>query len=778
MIEKIKGILINGRCFTSETSLTLFQRENDRIAIIYGKNGSGKTTISEGFTKIASGNSPDDLSSSLFDYCDNKIELNNECNIFVFNEKYIDKNIKLNEQGLETIILFGNQINIENKINQTKILLEQAEQAKNLAEKELNNFNIEGSTNNPKYILKEIENILKTEWAIRDSHIKGNKINSRVTLDVICQIYNIKVKEDINQLREQLKNENDLLNKTSEIQSKYSTPISKIEFTSGFEESLCKLLAKPIDKPVLTQRESLILSIIVEGKQNIVENALSDFSNDTTTVCPYCFRQIDENYRRSLINSFKKVLNKDVDDHKNELRNFNFPLISEDYDNYNDLDSELTNKIKLQSKNCNKIIDEYNKYINQKLNNIYSPLNIANKGLIKNISHLNELLSELELKRKNIVNETRQKEDIQAKLTSINNKIAHLQIAQKYNDYKKLQEAQNKATEILQSKTTELNKISEALNKLEQEKANIQLAVEKINNALDYVFFSPGRLSIEIKNGKYYLKSNGKDVTPKNVSLGERNIIALCYFFTQILSYQDIDNLYHNEELIVIDDPISSFDFENKIGITSFLRLKTKNIIAGNNKSKIIFLTHDLSTFSDLQKIANELEKHFKNLKTAKFSLQEKTLSPPPKNINEYSELLNMIFNYAKDNTQNLDLTIGNTMRRALEAFSTFIYKKGIVEVSRDPKVIDHLGEYSTHFENLMYRLVLHVESHLESRCYEMSDNLNFFHFISENEKKRTCMEVLCFMYILNPDHIESHIPQAIKWIKEWKKDIHTNKNF
>lgn len=73
-------------------------------------------------------------------------------------------------------------------------------------------------------------------------------------------------------------------------------------------------------------------------------------------------------------------------------------------------------------------------------------------------------------------------------------------------------------------------------------------------------------------------------------------------FFTQILSNQDIGKLYQDEELVVIDDPISSFDFENKVGISSFLRYQTHKIIKGNAKSKILFLTHDLSTFSDLQK--------------------------------------------------------------------------------------------------------------------------------------------------------------------------------
>lgn len=77
-------------------------------------------------------------------------------------------------------------------------------------------------------------------------------------------------------------------------------------------------------------------------------------------------------------------------------------------------------------------------------------------------------------------------------------------------------------------------------------------------------------------------------------------------------------------------------------------------------------------------------------------------------------------------NTEDLDLAIGNSMRRALEAFSTFIYGTGIAEVSFDPKVIKSLGNHSKHFENLMYRLVLHGESHFETHVYAIQDHLSF----------------------------------------------------
>lgn len=86
----------------------------------------------------------------------------------------------------------------------------------------------------------------------------------------------------------------------------------------------------------------------------------------------------------------------------------------------------------------------------------------------------------------------------------------------------------------------------------------------------------------------------------------------MLFLYSDIVK-QDVGRLYQDEELVVIDDPISSFDFENKVGISSFLRYQTHRIIKGNAKSKILFLTHDLSTFSDLQKIADEMEKSFKS---------------------------------------------------------------------------------------------------------------------------------------------------------------------
>ena len=42
------------------------------------------------------------------------------------------------------------------------------------------------------------------------------------------------------------------------------------------------------------------------------------------------------------------------------------------------------------------------------------------------------------------------------------------------------------------------------------------------------------------------------------------SIIGLCYFFASILENQEETTAYTKEYLLLIDDPVSSFDMENK----------------------------------------------------------------------------------------------------------------------------------------------------------------------------------------------------------------------
>lgn len=152
------------------------------------------------------------------------------------------------------------------------------------------------------------------------------------------------------------------------------------------------------------------------------------------------------------------------------------------------------------------------------------------------------------------------------------------------------------------------------LDELNGRRKRIDIAIDIINNGLKYIFFAEGRLAIEPDGDYYKLLSNGHPVLPKEISVGERNIIGLCYFFTNIMTGKSKETAYNDEYLIIVDDPVSSYDFENRIGIMSFLKYKLGQFLNGNINSRAVVMTHDLMTFYDLEKICQEFAADWKRV--------------------------------------------------------------------------------------------------------------------------------------------------------------------
>lgn len=265
---------------------------------------------------------------------------------------------------------------------------------------------------------------------------------------------------------------------------------------------------------------------------------------------------------------------------------------------------------------------------------------------------------------------------------------------------------------------------------------------------------------------------------PSNISVGERNIIGLCYFFASMLQGKDDKNAFNDEYLIIIDDPVSSYDFENKIGILSFLKVKLSQFLNGNLNSKAIILTHDLLTFFDIEKILEELQNEFNDTygkKRTVFNLFElkkcNLMEFQYKKRHEYTEMMKLIYEYSLERCSDSSMFIGNIMRQVLEAFSTFEYKKGISEVSTDKNIINKLDdEYQSYFSNLMYRLILNGGSHKEEET--RSGRLDFFTVISDEEKVRTAKDILCFMYLLNNLHVIAHLGDVSEELNKWCDEI------
>ena len=376
--------------------------------------------------------------------------------------------------------------------------------------------------------------------------------------------------------------------------------------------------------------------------------------------------------------------------------------------------------------------------------------------------------------------------DLQSKineLNEINGDIAYYDVIDSYKTYQKqkgMKDAEDKKLEIY---TLELKKCNQEIERLEAKKKNIHIAMNSINRSLQYIFFTDNRLSIKYKNDKYYLLSRGQSVTPNKISVGERNAIALCYFFSNIMQNKEERTIYNKEYLLVIDDPVSSFDIENRVGILSFLRYQLHRFLCGNSNTKAVIMTHDIQVFYDTKKLIDEimmdyntdLEKSQKSTPTL-LELANQTLHEFKfRKRSEYTSLLENIFDYAQGNADEHEIVIGNSMRRVLEAFSTFVYKNNIEEVSVNPKVLATIEKpYNTYFEHLMYRLVLHGGSHSSDNIKALG-SMNFFDYISSDEKRRTAKDVLCFIYCLNNVHILEHLskrPNAKQMLDAWLQNI------
>lgn len=771
MLKDITGIRLLGANFDKVTDILMLDtnegntRKNVKGCLLYGRNGAGKSTLAKAI-KNAKGEIQDSIIQAEFlDINNSPIVLNEEENarVFVFDEEYIDKNIKFREEGLDTIIMVGHQVKLEDEIKDKKNKLEKMEN--DLVQKKEILSKIENSEckESPSYYLKKMRSALQgnSSWAGRDKTIKGNRQNTKVSDDTYKQFIELSTKKTRDQLVIEFDNklkELQIAQKGDAIISE-KVPILNIDYD---ESEITRLLKTRIEKPLLSAREKYLLGLVQAGKTEQLTNMVDTFSNKNVHECPYCAQPVTEEYKENLIQSIQKILSKEVEKHQTALKSFKREEIIIDFAPYVKLKTNCEACVNLLSE-INSSILYNNSIIQSKIDNPYG----CCENKIKSINFLwiqfNSALELLEYERIEYNKTVTATQPIIKELNEINGHIASYDIKDDYNMYLACIKQESKEREKFRKIQTEFNKVAQDLNELEAKQKNVKIALSIINHNLSYIFFSSDRFRIGYKNNNYVLLSNGKSVCPSQISQGERNIIGLCYFFASILQNQEENIAYTKDYLLVIDDPISSFDIENRTGIMSFLRYQLGKFLLGNIDTRAIIMTHDLLTFYDSGKIFDELtdgckSKYNINFIYKQYELKNKTLIRfSYKSRQEYTELLKIVYNFASGYVTHYNLIIGNIMRQVLEAFSTFQYKKGIDKISTDRGILDLLPDvYQTYFENLMYRLILNNGSHKLDQTKSMYD-MNFFAVISESEKQRTAKEILCFIYLLNKKHLLCH---------------------
>jgi len=140
----------------------------------------------------------------------------------------------------------------------------------------------------------------------------------------------------------------------------------------------------------------------------------------------------------------------------------------------------------------------------------------------------------------------------------------------KESQYLKKEEELRKLKEEISGLNNEIEELQKNISEVNERIKNTTAAVKEINDYLK-TFFNSDELHIEISesSGKYQIFRDDK--IAKNLSLGERNIIALVYFLTRLEGGNDSDS-----RIVFIDDPVSSLDNNHTLGIYGLLKEKFK----------------------------------------------------------------------------------------------------------------------------------------------------------------------------------------------------------
>lgn len=764
MLELINNIIVKGGAFAEDTSLPILCK---RLNLLYGRNGSGKSTIAKRLKTLSQTASDCNYTASFPDNKNKELD----SNVYVYDENFVSDNFKINQDGLTSIVMLGHQVGLDEKLNKLEkeqsVLLE----AYNGFSESERQFDDSSNDKSPLWHFNVIKKKLSANggWAERDRIIKDNSIKSAVTVDIFQELMELS-KAHISYAR--LRREYD---EKMEIFQKVKKGGIKIELLSNnvisnHIDQYKKLLELHLEEPHLSNRDKKIIELVRSEHGNYLNQIHPVFDNQDMTVCPLCLRPMSVYDKKDLFLKIQQFFNKESEVYKQQLQAMIKSLSGWQPIQLSDLVKEIIGKDTTDMFiNCgNELRQNYIKLCDvftERLQNVYGMQPYFSWYEIKEEQDKYSLL--LDKINSAILyynKEIEQKSRLKRELIALNKQISSLQLVENFKLYSERLNEQRINSEKLKSSSSALLKVRYEISQVRSQKTQVSIALDFINDALSYIFFDKKRMVLENSDGIYVLKVNGKDVKPKDVSTGERNAIALSYFFAKMFENHEKESRYSEEALVVLDDPITSFDKDNKVGIMSFLRWQINALYEGNPKTKVLIMSHELMTIFNLQKVYSDIDRNQFRV----YELKDRHINDLNcfrNERNEYKKLMLDVFEVAYTATSNT-LTAGNKMRRIEEAYSSFICNGKFETLLHDKEFLRNVpSSKKVFYQNFMSRLVLNTESHMEERVYELND---FSPMFDEDEIRKTAKYLLMLFYYVDGFHLKSYLGDKYSIVEQW----------
>ena len=737
---------------------------NGRVVLIYGENGSGKTSIANAISRQHVEESEYVLNyykeqKPLMDY---KISPKN---IFVYNEEFTNGKVMYDEKNLKAIVMFGKQVEIDDKLKKLFEKKRNLEENLKQEEEKLNN-------NDSDQQFEFLKTTLQKDggWADLEKQIQGKTQKASVTKKNIDDIFEEYGKED----------NTDLDDLRKEFHSKFSLFTNQIRENA---ECLDRIVIPSVEREII---EEIVTLLKKEYKQPINDNTLKwlekqlkhrgiEFYREVKKVmssenedrCPFCLQKIDSTQKETVLRQLNKLLddsikelNKKIDEYIEFLKISKIESIKvEKYRNLGDESINKIHQINDEIKDFNDKLEDLKIKLEEKKDKPFLILELPELPNIEIYDKVDEINQLIDTYNEGLSNIEKTKEE----LSKLNKKIVAREYGEHYKLYKVIMKQIETIRKNIDKIKKEIIKCNQKIDELNHEKKNTKIALEIINDYLSFIFWDKDRLKLKPSKdeGYYEVWSKGVHVELSKLSIAERNIISLCYFFSTLKEERGLDD--KTSKLIVIDDPVSSFDSQNKVGIISFLKSRIKGLIEENTSNKLILLTHDMYTMLQIQKSLDDINSQIINqIKYFIYHLRDKQLKNM--NVEKYNYISELIctsayFAFGEDSDY-LGINIGNMLRRIIEGYSNFNYKYSVTDIFNKSEISAKLNKQRIeYYQDKMFRLFLHGESHLEDQIRTGVGNENEL-FISLEEKKNLSRDILCFLYEIDELFLKRHLAQ------------------
>ena len=694
--------------------------EFKRLNILYGRNYSGKTTLSRIFRAMETGSISEKYDSPEFKVSFESGEaitqtalIDHKQVIRVFNEDFVKENLRFivdDEHAINPFAILGaDNTTLKKEITHLQDELGSEDGKTGLIGEMLKAEECyEFAKRTYKHKSSDLEDMLRNKANNPESGIKHNKAFGDANYDItkIKKDIEIVCKESYNQVTaEQIDSYHDLL---KEEPKKPIPPITSFNLSyTNYATKVKELVEKEIKVSVPIQE--LLSNAILE---KWVREGRDHHHKGKRTQCAFCgsdlpsglWDKLDEHFNKS-----SESLRDDIDQLLKsiaiEKTHISKLLTINNADFYSKFHSELQT-LEEQFNICSASYSENLDVLKSQLENRKS--NIFNHQAFVEPTSAEKSLSEILGEYKSLCGKSNQFTDslsskqsdkrIALRLSEVCTFIKDIGYSKKSEDVETYKEAMKKAKQGLDDARVAVYAKESQIEVLKAQLKDESKGAGRVNEYLNNYF---GHQSLSLKaienmeEGQasgYRYEVIRNDEKAYHLSEGECSLIAFCYFMAKL---EDVETK-GSQPIVWIDDPVSSLDANHIFFVYSLISTE----IVTKNKAKQLFIsTHNMEFLKYLKRLPGASDKKKSEYFIINRVVNKSDIALMPKYLKDYVTEFNFLFHqiYKCANASGMDdqnyqdfYNFGNNARKFLEVY---LYYKYPDETEYDSKLQKFFGD-------------------------------------------------------------------------------------